>query len=133
MILSPDKDVATGRNNYLEWIVTTHDDLGQLYGILESVLTTQVAYDVLLVVPTDYAPEPKPDLPLFSAANILQMRVAAHAARAKNVRKLAKIKPKFFNAIFARMSVASRLLIVAGDDFAAANAAFEPNALVAIS
>ncbi len=32
MILSPDKGVATGRNNYVEWIVATHDDLGQLYG-----------------------------------------------------------------------------------------------------
>jgi hypothetical protein len=62
----------------------------------------------------------------------MQMRVTAHAARAKEVRKLAEIKPKFFNAIFARTSVASRLLIVADGDFAAANVALDPNALVAI-
>ncbi len=34
MIMSPDKSAATGRNNYVEWIVATHDDLGQLYGIM---------------------------------------------------------------------------------------------------
>jgi hypothetical protein len=62
----------------------------------------------------------------------MQLRVAAHAARAKEVRKLVEIKPKFFNAIFARTSVASRLLIKADGDFAAANAALDPNALVAI-
>ena len=28
MILSPDKGAATCRNNYVEWIVTIHDDLG---------------------------------------------------------------------------------------------------------
>ncbi len=62
----------------------------------------------------------------------MQMRVAAHAARAKEVRTLAEVKPKFFNAIFARTSVVSRLFIEADGDFAAANAAFDPNALVAI-
>ena len=43
MILSPDKGAATGKNNDVEWIVATHDDLGQLYAIMASVLTTQVA------------------------------------------------------------------------------------------
>jgi hypothetical protein len=43
MILSPDKSAATGRNYYVEWIVATHGDFGQLYGIMASVLTTQVA------------------------------------------------------------------------------------------
>jgi hypothetical protein len=62
----------------------------------------------------------------------MQMRVAAHAARAKEVRNLAEIKPKFFNAIFARTSVASPLLIEADGDFAVANAALDSNALVAI-
>ena len=60
------------------------------------------------------------------------MRVAAHAARAKEVRKLAEIKPKFFNATFARTSEASRILIEADGDFAAVNAALDPNALVVI-
>jgi hypothetical protein len=71
-------------------------------------------------------------LPPLSAANIMQMRVAAHAARAKVVRKPAEIKPKFFNAIFARTSVESRLLNEADGDFVATNAALDPNALVAI-
>ena len=132
MMLSPDKGASTGRNNYVEWIVATHDDLGQHYGVMASVLTTQVAYDVPSVVPADYTPEPEPNLPPFSAANIMQMRVNAHAARAKEVRKLAEIKPKFFNAIFARTSVASRLLMEADGDFAAANAALDPNELIAI-
>ncbi len=60
------------------------------------------------------------------------MRVAAHAAQTKEVRKLADLKPKFFNAIFARTSVAFRLLIEADGDFAAANTALDPNALVTI-
>ncbi len=48
------------------------------------------------------------------------------------MRKLTEIKPKFFNAIFARTSVASRLSIEADGDFAAANASLDTNALVAI-
>jgi hypothetical protein len=99
---------------------------------MASVLTTQVAFDVPSDIPADYTPEPEPDFPPFSAADIMQMRVAAHAARAKEVRKLVEIKPKSFNTIFARTSVASRLLIEADGDFAAANAALDPNALVAI-
>jgi hypothetical protein len=58
IILSPDKGAATSRNNYVEWIVATHDDVGQLYGMMASVLTTQVAYHVPSVVPADYTPEP---------------------------------------------------------------------------
>ena len=61
MILSPDKGAATGRNNYVEWIVATHADLRQLYGIMASALIMQVAYDVPSVVPADYTPEPEPD------------------------------------------------------------------------
>jgi hypothetical protein len=58
MILPPDKSVSTARNNYVEWIVATHDDLGQLYGIMASVLITQVEYDFPSLVPDDYTPEP---------------------------------------------------------------------------
>ena len=72
--MSPDKGAATGRNNYVEWIVATHDDLAQLYyGIIASVLTTQVPNDVPSVVPADYTPEPKLVLPPFSATSIMQM------------------------------------------------------------
>jgi hypothetical protein len=45
--------------------------------------------------------------------------MASHATRAKEVRKLAEIKPKFFNAIFARTSVASCLFIEADGNFVA--------------
>jgi hypothetical protein len=96
-------------------------------------LKTQVAYDVPSVFPADYAPEPEPDLPPFSAANRMQMRVAAHAAQAKEVKKLADIKPKFFNAIFAKTSVASRLLMEADGECDVANAALDQNALYAHS
>jgi hypothetical protein len=99
---------------------------------MASVLTTQVAYDVPSVVPADYTPEPEPNLPPYSTANILQMRLVAHAVQAKELRNLAEIKPKFLNAISARTSVASRILIEADGDFAAANPALDPNARVAI-
>ncbi len=32
MIISPDKGAATSKNNFVEWIVATIDDLGQLTG-----------------------------------------------------------------------------------------------------
>ncbi len=60
------------------------------------------------------------------------MQVATYAARVKEVRKMTEIKPKLFNAIFARTSVAFRLLIESDGDFAAANAHLDPNAPVAI-
>ncbi len=112
--------------------MATHDDLGQLYGIMASVLTTKVAYDVPSVVPADYTHEPELDVPPFSAANIMQMRVAAYATRANKVRMLGEIKSKIFNAIFGRTSVESRILIEADGESAAANAALDSNILVAI-
>ena len=81
MILCPKKGSATDRNNCVEWMVATHDDLGHLYGAMASVLTTQVAYETPSDVLVDYTPEPKRDSPPFSTANIMRMRVAAPPQR----------------------------------------------------
>ena len=40
IVLSPDKGVSTGRNNYVEWDAATNDELGQTYGMMANVLAT---------------------------------------------------------------------------------------------
>lgn len=132
IVLSPDKGVSTGRNNYVEWAAATNDELGQTYGMMANVLATQIAYQVAQVVPEDYIPIDEPDQPAYTPAQLMTLRLGAHAARAKEVRRLALDKPKFFSAVYARTSVASRLLIEADGDFPAAKAALDPNALIAI-
>jgi hypothetical protein len=132
IVLSPDKGVSTGRNNYVEWAAATNDDLGQTYGMMANVLATQIAYQVAQVVPEDYIPIDEPDQPAYTPAQLMTLRLGAHAARSKEVRRLALDKPKFFSAVYARTSVASRLLIEADGDFPAAKAALDPNALIAI-
>jgi hypothetical protein len=99
---------------------------------MANVSITQVAYEVPSFVPVDYTAEPEPNLPPFSAANSMQMRVGANTARAKEARKLAKVKPKFFNVVFTRISVTFRLLIEAYGNFVNANAALDPYELIAI-
>jgi hypothetical protein len=88
---------------------------------------TEFAY-VHSVISAGYTPEPEPDPPPFSVANIMQMRVGAHGTRAKKVKKLAEFKPKFFNVVFVRIGVASRLPIEAHGNFDA----LDPNAVITI-
>jgi hypothetical protein len=45
VVLSSEKDDHTGRNNYIEWVASTWADLTQVYGLVASVLETQVAYE----------------------------------------------------------------------------------------
>jgi hypothetical protein len=106
--------------------------LGQTYGTMGNILATRIAHQVAQVVPEDYIPMDKPDQPAYTHAQLTTLRLGAHAARSKEVRRLALGKPKFFSAVYARTSVASCLLIEADGDFPAAKAALDPNALVAI-
>ncbi len=43
VVLSSEKDAHTGRNNYIEWVASVWADLTQIYGLVASVLDTQVA------------------------------------------------------------------------------------------
>ena len=61
IVLSPDKGVTTGRNNYAEWDAATNDELGHTYGMMANLLATQIAYQVAQVVPEDYIPIDEPD------------------------------------------------------------------------
>ncbi len=62
----------------------------------------------------------------------MTLRLGAHAAREKQVRRLAVNKPRFFSDVYAPTSVASQLLIEVNGDFPAAKAALDLNALIAI-
>ena len=53
-ILSPDKGVSTGMNNYVEWAAATNDDLGQTYGMMANTLATQILYQVSQIALEDY-------------------------------------------------------------------------------
>jgi hypothetical protein len=130
--MSPDNGVSTGRNNYVEWAATANDELGQTYGMMANVLATQIAYQVAQVVPEDYISIDEPDQRAYAPAQLMTLRLGAHAARAKEVRMLALDKPKFFSAVYARTSVASRLFIEADGEFPAAKAALDLNAFIAI-
>ena len=68
----------------------------------------------------------------FLAANLNDIRVSAITAHAKKKRELRDELPKFFNDVFLKISVASQSLIEADGEWAAAKAAKDPNALVAI-
>jgi hypothetical protein len=132
IVLTPDKGVLKGRNNYAEWAAAINDDLGQAYGMMANVLATQIACQVAQVVPEDCIPIDKPDQNAYTHAQLMTLRLGAHAARSKEVRRLTLDKPKFFSAVYARKSAASRLLIKANNDFSAAKAALDPNDLASI-
>ena len=132
IVLSSEKDIQTGRNNYVEWVASAWADLTQTYGLVASVLDTQIAYEVGPVLQEHFMPPEEPDLPNYTSAQIQSLRLQAHTERNKEVRKLALDKPKLFAAILQRTSVASRLLIEADGDWIAAKAASDPNALAAI-
>jgi hypothetical protein len=100
--------------------------------MMANVLATQIVYQVAQVVREGCIPIDEPDQPAYTHAQLMKLRLGAHATRSKEVRRLALDKPKFFSAVHARTSVASRQLIEADDDFPATKAALEPNALVAI-
>ncbi len=119
-------------NNYVEWAVAANDDLGQNFGMMANVLATQIVCKVDQVVPEDYIPIEEADQPAYTPAQLTTLRLRVHAARAKEVKRLALNKPKFFSTVYARPSVASRLLIEAYGDFPAAKTALDPNALTAI-
>jgi len=68
----------------------------------------------------------------LTAANIVSIRVSAIAARAKKVRELRDVCPKFFNPILSKVTVASQMLIEADGEWAEAKATESPNALVEI-
>ncbi len=92
----------------------------QTYAMMASVLATQVAYHVAQVVPEDYIPTDELDQPTYTPAQLMTLRLGAHAARAKEVRRLALDKPKFVSAVYATTSVASRLLIESDIDYLSA-------------
>jgi hypothetical protein len=130
--MSPNKGVSTDRNNYVGWAAAANDELGQTYGMMANVFTSKIAYKVAQIFPEDYIPINEPDQPAYTPAQLMTSRLGAHAARAKEVRRLALDKPKFRSAVYARTSVESRLLIEADGDFPAAKAALDQNALIAI-
>jgi len=74
----------------------------------------------------------EPDQLAYLHTELTTLRLGVHAARSKEVRRLALEKPKFCSAVYTRTYVASRLLIEADGEFPAASAALDPNALVAI-
>ncbi len=117
IVLSSEKDIQTGRNNYDEWVASAWADLTHTYGLVASVLDTQqIAYEAGPVLQEHFMPLEEPDLPNYTSAQIQSLRLQAHTERNKDVRKLALDKPKLFAAILQRTSVASRLLIEADGD-----------------
>lgn len=130
-----------GRTNYLEWLDYAVDVFGPKYGKLASVLKTHAPYEVPRVTPADWAiianddeddEEDFEDDIEFTDANRRELKLRAYAARIAEVRELQKDKPKFFYALWAMMSIESRQLVTAQEDFAAANANEDPNELLRI-
>ena len=131
-LLSPVKGKHNGRNNYSEWAPGMQTIMGMQYGAMARVLLDQVPYVVPELGPEDIPQQDDPGMEGLTAANLNSIRVSAIVARAKKVRELREEQPKFFNAILSKVSVASQLLIEADGEWAAAKAAENPNALVAI-
>ncbi len=74
-------------------------DLTQKYGLVASVLDTQIAYEVGPVLQEHFMPPEDPDLPNYSSAQIKSLRLQAHTERNKEVRKMALDNFKLFAAI----------------------------------
>lgn len=70
IVLSSEKDIQTGRNNYVEWVASAWADLTQTYGLVASVLDTQIAYEVGPVLQEHFMPPEEPDLPNYTSAQI---------------------------------------------------------------
>ena len=130
--LSPNKGKANGPNNYLAWAGAMHTTMGARYGPMARVFTDQVPYVVPDLEADDVPQADDPGMEGLSAANLNAIRVSAITAHAKKKRELRDELPKFFNDILLKISVASQLLIEADGEWAAAKAAEDPNALVAI-
>ena len=130
--LSPNKGKANGPNNYLAWAGAMHTTMGARYGPMARVFTDQVPYVVPDLEADDVPQADDPGMEDLSAASLNAIRVSAITAHAKKKRELRDELPKFFNDILLKISVASQLLIEADGEWAAAKAAEDPNALVAI-
>ena len=85
VVLSSEKDAHTGRNNYIEWVASAWADLTQVYGLVASVLDTQVAYEVGPVLQEHFMPPDEPDQPNYTTAQIQALRLQAHTERNKEV------------------------------------------------
>ncbi len=68
--LSSEKDAHTSRNNYIEWVASARADITQGYGLVASVLDTQVAYEVGPVLQEHFMPLDEPDQPNYITAQI---------------------------------------------------------------
>jgi hypothetical protein len=130
--LSPNKAKANGPNNNLAWAGAMHTTMGARYGQKARVFNDQLPY-VMPDLEADNVPQADdPDMEGLSTANLNAIRVSVITAHAKKKRELRDELPKFLNDILSNISVASRLLIEANGDWAAAKAAEDPNVLVAI-
>ena len=130
--LSPNKGKFNGTNNYFAWAAAMHTTLGARYGPMARVFTDQVPYVLPDIEIGDLPQVGDPGMEGLTIANINAIRVSVITDHAKKKREMRDEQPKFFNDILLKISVASQLLIEADGEWAAAKAAEDPNALVAI-
>jgi hypothetical protein len=130
--LSPNKGEFNGTNNYCAWAAAMHTTLGARYGPMARVFTDQVPYVVPDIEIGDLPQVGDPGMEGLTIADINAIRVSAITDHAKKKREMRDEQSKFFNDVLLKMSVASQLLIGADGGWAAAKAAEDPNALVAI-
>jgi len=116
-------------NNYFAWAAAMHTILGARYGPMARVVTDQVLPDIEI---GDLPQAGDPGMEGLTIANLNAIRVSAITDHAKKKREMRDEQPKLFNDILLKISVASQLLIKADGKWAAAKAAEDPNALVAI-
>jgi hypothetical protein len=109
-----------------------HTTLGARFGPMARVFTDQVPYVVHDIEIGDLPLAGDLGMEGLTIANLNAIRVSMITDHAKKKKDTRDEQPKFFNDILLKMNVASQLLIKADGECAAAKAAEDPNALVAI-
>jgi len=104
---------------------------GMLHAAMAMVLLNQVPY-IPELVPEDLAHTNNSGIEDLFITSLNYIRVSPNTARAKNLKELRDDHPKLFSSIISKVNVASRLLIEADGEWAAAKAAESPNVLVVI-
>ena len=104
---------ASGRNNYAAWLAYVIDTLGVQFGLIASVMKTNVPYEVPALVPEDYTPVLPEGMGELTAANVRDLFIRAHSRRAEEVAKVQREAPMFYRALWATLSEESRNLVKA--------------------
>jgi hypothetical protein len=102
-----------------------------MFGAQANVLKNNVAYVPPAVVEADFMPveDPGGGGHGFNATAIATLRLEAEKARGKKIRELKDAEPRFYSSIWAAISIESRELIKAHEDYNQADLRNDPNKL----